>query len=76
MCSIFSHACEDGNIPVIELLLSQGHKDIEIGFEGACRGGKLEIAKWMVKLGAQNLINGFKIAYLDWNGMFVFGYGN
>ena len=51
--------------PVIELLLSQGHKDIEIGFEGACRGGKFEIPEWMVKLGAQNLINGFKIAYFS-----------
>ena len=48
------YACKGGDEKTISLLLRKFKScDVNEGLRGACRGGHLEIAKWMISYGAQ-----------------------
>lgn len=45
-------ACQNGNIEIVQLMISYGATEWGLGLDGACQGGHLEIAQDMISRGA------------------------
>lgn len=49
------HACQSGNIHLVNFIINKGVKNWNFGLNGACIGGHIEIVKYMISKGANQL---------------------